>query len=172
IAVYGSIIHAMTHPRLRNLARYLALEYGALTDLAYAAAVGSIPLMEICWDQGMLDPAKAYHRYRPPKHQRVNPSNAFILGEALIYAAITGRLEATKWLLSKGAAPEVVAPIHEEYPNALQAAIWGNWPEVVQYLLEQQANPHQTDPVHQSDAMGWATFLNRPQLIPIIQSFL
>jgi ankyrin repeat protein len=80
-----------------------------------------------------------------------------------------GNVAAVKWLLDHGSKPNdrwnhwgaMVTPLH--------LAALSNHPDVARTLLASGADPTIRDSMHDSDALGWATFFRRPEIVELIE---
>jgi ankyrin repeat protein len=90
-------------------------------------------------------------------------------GGALHLLSKRGDVTAVKWLLEHGANPDVrwahwnadVTPLH-------LAAAQGH-AEVVRLLLDAGADPHIRDSFHDGDALGWAEFFKKPEIVQLLK---
>jgi ankyrin repeat protein len=81
-----------------------------------------------------------------------------------------GNVAAVKWLLSHGANPNKQWAHWGASVTPLHLAVLGNHPEAVRALLDAEANPTIRDSMHDSDALGWATFFRRNEIVDLIES--
>lgn len=92
-----------------------------------------------------------------------------VLGMALIYAALHGRVSAIDLLLEAGAQPDHHPPF-DHGGTALHWAVMGDRPESVRALLEAGANPGGRDHEHDATPAEWALHLGRPRAAEALKS--
>lgn len=148
----------------------LLVRHGAEVDALWlAAGVGDLECMAEFFDadESLHDSAYQgrvvlleYGDYdaEPPDD---TDSEQFVLDEALIAAAMCGRVAAASDLVRRGANPSGIGYVG----NALHWAIYFEWDEMVRYLLYAGADPTIKDRVFDGDATGWATHTERPDFI-------
>lgn len=146
-------------------AEFLAMR-GARLDLVAAAGIGDVDtlgqrlasLRETPDGGSGSDADRLAHYSLVPWTDDAGPRD--ILGLALIYAALHGRVEALKLLLEAGADPNCRPPFdHRATP--LHWAVMGDRPESVSVLLEAGANTEARDRSFDSTPAGWADHLDR-----------
>jgi ankyrin repeat protein len=81
-----------------------------------------------------------------------------------------GNVNAVKWLLSHGANPNAKWNHWGALVTPLHLAVLGNHPEVSRALLDAGADPTIRDSMHDSDALGWATFFRRNEIVELIKT--
>lgn len=146
---------------------------GARLDLRFAAGLGRLSAMRACLnedgslkpDPGLADP----YANQAPSPIRAPRTDAVVLGQALLYACLHGRLEAAKWLIEHNADSSalVLGTDHdctilqrmtchfggsEAQIKALEAARL----PMVRWLLDRGADPAIQDAEVPADALGWA----------------
>jgi ankyrin repeat protein len=77
-------------------------------------------------------------------------------------------LTAAKWLLDHGADVSGLWNHWDSAVTALHLAIMENHPNMVQLLLDAGADTCIRDSKHDSDALGWAEFFERPALVDMV----
>lgn len=92
-----------------------------------------------------------------------------ISGGILHLMAKRGHLVAVKWLLANGADPNEMWAHWDAKVTPLHLAVLGNHPDTVRALLDAGANPGINDTKHDSDALGWAEFFERPDLVAMLR---
>ena len=85
--------------------------------------------------------------------------------------AKSGNVAAVKWLLDHDANPSALWNHWGAVVTPLHLAILANHPEVARLLLTAGADTTINDTQHHSDAMGWAQFFNRNEIIEMIDRF-
>lgn len=98
-----------------------------------------------------------------------NPSTVNREG-VLHLMAKRGNVEAVKWLLSHGANPNARWAHWGALVTALHLAILGNHLDAARTLLDAGADPTIRDSMHDSDALGWATFMRRNEIVDLINA--
>jgi hypothetical protein len=79
-----------------------------------------------------------------------------------------GHVVAVKWLLVNGADPNAIWTHWDADVTALHMAVLGNHLDTVRALLNAGANPGIKDSKHDSDAIGWAEFFGRGDLVALL----
>jgi len=79
-----------------------------------------------------------------------------------------GDAAAVRWLLEHGVDPSARWSHWGALVTPLHLAALGNHLEVARLLLVAGADPTIRDSMHDSDALGWATFFQRPELIELL----
>lgn len=139
---------------------------GARLDLIAAAAVEDTAALTAHLAGGPEAIAGAprlvhYARVAWPEHADATDATRDILGMALIYAALHGRVRAITMLADAGADPRHVPPF-EHHATPLHWAAMGDRPEAVHALLAVGADPEARDGEFGSTPLGWAEHLGRP----------
>ena len=83
-----------------------------------------------------------------------------------------GDLEAVKWLLAHGANPSAIWSHWDSDLTPLHLAILGDHADVARVLLEAGADPTIRDSKHDSDALGWAEFFKREEIVKLLSHFV
>jgi ankyrin repeat protein len=91
-------------------------------------------------------------------------------GGILHLMAKRGHVVAVKWLLANGADADALWAHFDADVTPLHMAVLGNHRDSVRALLDAGANPGIRDSKHDSDAIGWAEFFERPALVAILRS--
>lgn len=79
-----------------------------------------------------------------------------------------GQVPGVKWLLAHGADPNARWSHWGADVTALHVAALANHPDVARALLDAGADPTIKDSQHDSDALGWAQFFRRAEIIRIL----
>ena len=90
-------------------------------------------------------------------------------GGILHLMAKRGHVVAVKWLLANGADANALWAHFDADVTPLHMAVLGNHPDSVRALLDAGANPGLKDSKHDSDAIGWAEFFERPALVAMLR---
>lgn len=77
---------------------------------------------------------------------------------------------AVKWLLDHGADPNARWSHWGADVTPLHLAVLGGHAEIVRLLLNAGADPRIRDSQHESDAIGWAAFFRRPDIVQILET--
>ncbi len=78
-------------------------------------------------------------------------------------------VDAVKWLLDRGADPNALWAHWDSNLTPLHLAVLGGHTDVVRVLVDAGADPHIRDSKHDSDAIGWAEFFKRADLVEILE---
>ena len=89
---------------------------------------------------------------------------------ALHLMAKRNNVAAVKWLLDRGANPSSLWDHWDARVTPLHLAVMQNHMELVRVLLEAGADPTIRDSKHDSDAIGWAEFFGREEIIEMIKA--
>ena len=81
-----------------------------------------------------------------------------------------GNAAAVKWLLDHGADPNARWSHWDAHVTPLHLAVLADHPDVVRLLLDAGADPHIHDSKHDSDAIGWAEFFRRSEIVQILET--
>jgi ankyrin repeat protein len=144
-------IRAMTAAELTSAVRGHRPPRGGPIDLLALLALGDMPTAE-----QML---------------RENPGLVAPSGGVLHLMAKRGDVRAVKWLFDHGADPSGRWAHWDSDVTPLHLAILGDHAEVVRVLLDAGADPAIRDTNHDSDAMGWAEFFRRSEIVEILRFF-
>jgi ankyrin repeat protein len=90
-------------------------------------------------------------------------------GGALHLLARRGDATGAKWLLDHGANPDAMWAHWDADVTALHLCALSGTTDVARVLLDARANPRIRDSKHSSDALGWAGFFKRPELVQLLQ---
>src|SRR5256714_1780119 len=100
---------------------------------------------------------------------QANPST--VNSEGLLHLmAKRGNVAAVKWLLSHGANPNALWSHWGALVTPLHLAVLANHANVARALLDAGADPTIHDSMHDSDALGWATFFRRNEIVDLIKA--
>jgi ankyrin repeat protein len=99
-----------------------------------------------------------------------NP-NVLAYGGALHLLAKRGDATGVKWLLEHGADADALWPHWDAEVTALHMAALSGASDVARVLIDAGADPRIHDSKHDSDALGWAQFFQRPEIARILQTF-
>ena len=89
---------------------------------------------------------------------------------ALHPVAKRGDVDGAKWLLDHGVDPSARWAHWETEVTPLHLAILANHRDVAQLLLDRGADPRVRDTQHNADAMGWAEFFQRHEMVKLLQA--
>ena len=81
-----------------------------------------------------------------------------------------GDVGAVKWLLDHGVDPNARWNHWDAELTPLHLAVLAGHADVVRLLLDAGADPHIHDSKHDSDAIGWAEFFHRQDIVQIIET--
>jgi ankyrin repeat protein len=88
---------------------------------------------------------------------------------ALHLMAKRGDVEATQWLLAHGADPNGRWAHWDSELTPLHLAVLADHAGVVRTLIDAGADPTIRDSKHDSDAIGWAEFFGRRNLVDLLK---
>ncbi|HEV8355654.1 MAG TPA: ankyrin repeat domain-containing protein [Gemmatimonadales bacterium] len=80
-----------------------------------------------------------------------------------------GDAAAVRWLLAHGVDPNARWSHWGALLTPLHLAALGGHPEVARLLLEGGADPRIRDSMHDGDALGWAEFFKRPEIVRLLE---
>lgn len=140
-----------------DAATYLA-ERGARLDLIAAAGIGDVRRVAEMLDHDLEDGRLVHYSLEPWPDDATRMD---LLGLALSYAALHGRVEVISLLVEAGADPNHRPPF-DHRATALHWAAMGDQPESVRALLGAGADPRLRDMRFDSTPLGWAEHLGRP----------
>ena len=146
-------IGAMTAAELTSAERGERRPRGGAMDLIAALALGH-------WDTA----ARLVHEIP----ELIQPGGS--TGGALHLMAKRDDRAAVQWLLDHGAKPNDRWNHWDSEVTPLHLAVLGGHAEIVRLLLAAGADPRVHDSKHDSDAMGWAEFLRRLDIVEILRS--
>jgi Ankyrin repeats (3 copies) len=89
---------------------------------------------------------------------------------ALHLTAKRGDVDAVRWLLDHGADPNARWSHWDAEVTPLHLAALGDHPDVVRALLDADADPRIHDTKHDSDAIGWAEFFRRAEVLRLLEA--
>jgi ankyrin repeat protein len=90
-------------------------------------------------------------------------------GGALHLLSKRGDAAAVKWLLEHGANPNALWAHWEAEVTPLHLAAAHGHGEVVRLLLDAGADPRIRDTKHDGDALGWAEFFKKPDIVQLLR---
>lgn len=143
-------IRAMTSAELLSAERGQRPPRGSTMDLVAVLALGD-------WETGA----------------RLVRKNSQLLARGagvLHLMAKRGDIAAVKWLLAHGADPSGFWSHWDAEVTPLHLAILGGHTDIARVLLEAGADPRIRDSKHESDAMGWAEFFRRADIVEILKA--
>ena len=91
---------------------------------------------------------------------------------ALHLMAKRNEKEAAAWLIDHGADPNALWAHWDAEVTPLHLAVMANHSDMARLLLSRGADPRIHDSRHDSDAIGWAEFFNRPELAGMMRDRL
>ena len=87
---------------------------------------------------------------------------------ALHLMAKRGDVDGARWLLEHGADPSARWAHWDSEVTPLHLAILADHPDVARLLMDRGAVPHIRDTQHDSDALGWAEFFRRREIVKLL----
>jgi ankyrin repeat protein len=145
-----------------------------------AAAYASSPdvdrsVMEMIRARGKMDLFTALALSEWDTADRILRESAGVVGPGdpragvLHLMAKRGNVAAVKWLLDHGIDPGSLWAHWDANVTPLHLAVMQGHTEVVRVLLAAGADPRIRDSKHDSDAIGWAEFFRRPDIVRILE---
>jgi ankyrin repeat protein len=80
-----------------------------------------------------------------------------------------GDADAVKWLLDHSVDSNARWAHWDSDVTPLHLAVLGGHTDIVRLLLEAGADPHIRDSKHDSDAIGWAEFFEKPEIVRMLE---
>lgn len=145
-------IRALTASELLSAERGSRHARGGLLDLVALLALGD-------WDT-----AERLLRDNPTLVSSGGPGHG-----ALHLMAKRSAFAAVRWLLDHGADPNARWAHWDADVTPLHLAVLQGHTEVVRVLLAAGADPSIHDTKHDSDALGWAEFFGKPEIVEILK---
>jgi len=146
----------------------LLLKRGAPIDnLRKFAALGDLQGIRHCFnDDGRLNrqAGEVAWPFGPTIPEEVRHDHLQIINNALVYAAAWGQLESAGELLSRGAEINSIPAGFDYAGTPLHYAALQNRQEMVEWLLENGADPTIRDMKVNNTPDGWAEYAHHPQL--------
>jgi len=139
-------IHRMTATELTSAERGQGSPTVHMLDLLAALALGDFTGAERLWRDGSAE-------------SRVG---------VLHLASKRGDVRAVRWLLEHGADPNALWAHWDSNVTPLHLAVLADHPNVAKALLAAGADPRIKDSKHDSDAIGWAEFFGRSELVRLL----
>lgn len=93
-----------------------------------------------------------------------------VVDNAFVLAAQNGHRECAGWLLGRGARVNAKPPGFHWGGTALHAAVWHGDVAMVDWLLEQGADPTVRDTMVRADAVGWARHHGHLDVLAVLES--
>jgi ankyrin repeat protein len=102
---------------------------------------------------------------------RILSANPSLINSGVLHMMAKRRdVTAVNWLLERGADPNARWAHVDMRITPLHAAIWGGSTEAARLILDAGADPTIKDTRHDSDALGWAEFFGRVDIVPLLSS--
>jgi ankyrin repeat protein len=170
----------------------LAVDQSGNTAVAYATSPEvDRPVMEAIRTLTSAELLSAERGHRPPDARAMDFAAVLALGDwetaerlfresprlieagsasggVLHLMAKRNDVAAVRWLLAHGADPSARWAHWDALVTPLHLAALGGHPEIVRLLLDVGADPRIRDSKHDSDAMGWAEFFGRADIVQIL----
>jgi len=184
----------MNRPRMVSLlmelgADPLSVDASGFLAAAYATTPDADrPVMTAIASMTAAEMISAARGARPPKVNTADLIAALALGDmetagrvvqagdvldtggALHLMARRGDRAGVQWLLARGADPNKRWNHWDSEVTPLHLAVLGGHANVVQVLLDAGADPRIVDSKHDSDAIGWARFFGRTDLVEVLSN--
>jgi ankyrin repeat protein len=181
---------AMVHLLLELGADPLAVDGSAMPVAAYATNPDiDLPVMQRIHAMTLAEFDSAARGHRPPNVGVMDLVAAIALrgwehataivganpkvidhGGALHLLARRGDTTGVKWLLDRKANPDAMWAHWDADVTALHLCAFSGATDVARVLLEAGADPRIRDSKHTSDAVGWAGFFKRTEMIRLLQA--
>ncbi|HJN30501.1 MAG TPA: hypothetical protein QF604_21560, partial [Candidatus Latescibacteria bacterium] len=163
---------------------------GARLDLRFAAGLGRIDVMEtfvgpagLLPDQGLADPYTRSVVARGEPSVRAERTDDVVLGQALLYACLHGRLEAAEWLLAHGARADALVrgtDVDSTVLHRLAGPSFGETRDktdveqerlpIVEWVLAHGGDPTVPDAMHNAPATSWVRHAGLDQIAALMES--
>jgi ankyrin repeat protein len=98
-------------------------------------------------------------------------SNLLAHGGALHLLAKRGDATGVKWLVEHGGNADALWPHWDAEVTALHLAVLSGSIDVARVLIDAGADPRIHDSKHDGDALDWAQFFKRPEIVRMLQHF-
>ena len=101
----------------------------------------------------------------------IHTANPTVIAHGGALHLLAKRSDATgvKWLLEHGANVNALWPHWDAEVTALHLAALSGATDVARVLIDAGADPRIHDRKHDSDALGWAMFFHRPEIVRLLQ---
>ncbi len=161
--MFGTLYHTVEHKGQREVAHMLH-DRGVRADLPIAAGLGRLDLVKSFFDDGALRPGSDDIWKRTARGGRA-ATEAQVLGDALLAAAVNGYAEVVDWLIDVGAEVDILRSWGAFDVTPLHGAGWAGWPDVIALLIERGADPSIREPTHDGTPRDWAHFAGHPDAV-------
>jgi ankyrin repeat protein len=169
----------------------LGADDGGMPAAAYAGSAGvDRPVMEAIRELTRAELDSARRGHRPPRlaamdlyaslalhdwplAERIVTENPALVAPAagvLHLMAKRGDVDAAAWLLDHGADPSARWPHWDAEVTPLHLASLEHHPGIATLLLDRGADPRIKDTKHDGDAMDWARFFNRADIVALLEA--
>ena len=169
----GRLLHtALTDRHSGEIAR-LFYANGAKIDLRFAAALNLMAEVEAFFEADGSLRSDAVSCYHPLPNVAAQMGDQEILNESFNYAASWGNLEIAAFLLDRGAEinskpPKVYWP-GDRGRSALHAAVDGERPEMVRFLLARGADQMVRDNNWDDTPLDWARWGGNEEIVQVLR---
>lgn len=144
---------------------------GATLDLELAAGMGQIDLLPTFFDAngGLLPHAGRHH---PPVNAPTLPKQLSneLLEQALVYAVLSGSVEAAEYLLTRGANINAQPWGFDGRGTPLHWAAGRKSVQMVELLVERGADLSAIDPEYRATPLGWAEHFEQREIAELLKS--
>ncbi len=152
----------------QNMAAYLVGRGARLRALSTAAGIGDVAAIDACFDaSGGLTAAagRVGSPFADTIPEGLADDRQSLVDHAFVMAVQCGQHAAAEAMLRNGAQVNARPPGYHWHGTALHAAAASGDGEMVDWLLDQGADPQLRDGFVDSDAAGWARHHGHPHLI-------
>ena len=173
-------LHFAVQKRLRGMIELL-LELGAdplgtdasgFTAIAYSSEPDiDAPILKAMRARGVVTLTVALGLGDLKAASQILKQNSSAVNEdgVLHLMAKRGNSAAVKWLLERGADPDALWNHWGSVLTPLHLAVLSSHVDVARALLDVGADSTIRDSMHDSDALGWATFFHRQEIVELIE---
>ncbi|MEM7260780.1 MAG: ankyrin repeat domain-containing protein [Planctomycetota bacterium] len=103
-----------------------------------------------------------------PDHGSTDPR--LVIDNALMFATMNGQIDAAEQLLIRDARPDVIAPGAHHGATPLHCAAWKGPVAMVEFLIDNGADPNAKDAGEGDTPLDWARFYKRHDVVDFLET--